>query len=504
MKRKRAAAAVLAAVGMLALYSLPVLAVEPSRSYTYNEEKEAVPSPNGFQVQQVIYGKDLPCLSFSNAQDLFVDSDGNLYLLDSGNARVLLLDQYFAFVKELSAFRWQGEELTLSPGAEGIVYQEATGLLYIADTASDRIVVSDLEGTVRDVYEKPVSSLLEEGVPFAPKKLIVDNTGMLYVLSKNVNTGALLIDQDHRFLGFYGTNDVKETLTVRMERLWRGIMTEEQRKQSEYSFQPMEFNNLFWSKDRFVYAVSQQNQYLETEVSKLNATGENILEVMPYGELTRRDDLPVAFADITVDEDGFFTIVDRNNGKLYQYDKSSNLLAVSGGIGQQEGLFSSPSAVGTNSRGELIVLDAKKNCLVVLEPTLYGEMIRESVKLYNQGLYLESIESWKEVLRMNFNFSLAYVGLGKAEMQQGNYAQAMSYFQKGGDQENYSAAKSALRDQRLEDHFGLVLLLAATAVVAVLFCESIGRFFRWLLAALSALPARLSGGLSARKRRGAQ
>ena len=156
MKRKRAAAAVLAAVGMLALYSLPVLAVEPSRSYTYNEEKEAVPSPNGFQVQQVIYGKDLPCLSFSNAQDLFVDSDGNLYLLDSGNARVLLLDQSFAFVKELSAFRWQGEELTLSPGAEGIFYQEATGLLYIADTASDRIVVSDLEGTVRDVYEKPV------------------------------------------------------------------------------------------------------------------------------------------------------------------------------------------------------------------------------------------------------------------------------------------------------------------------------------------------------------
>lgn len=152
----------------------------------------------------MIYGKDLPCLSFSNAQDLFVDSDGNLYLLDSGNARVLLLDQSFAFVKELSAFRWQGEELTLSPGAEGIFYQEATGLLYIADTASDRIVVSDLEGTVRDVYEKPVSSLLEEGVPFAPKKLIVDNTGMLYVLSKNVNTGALLIDQDHRFLGFYG------------------------------------------------------------------------------------------------------------------------------------------------------------------------------------------------------------------------------------------------------------------------------------------------------------
>lgn len=90
--------------------------------------------------------------------------------------------------------------------------------------------MSDLEGTVRDVYEKPVSSLLEEGVPFAPKKLIVDNTGMLYVLSKNVNTGALLIDQDHRFLGFYGTNDVKETLTVRMERLWRGIMTEEQRQ----------------------------------------------------------------------------------------------------------------------------------------------------------------------------------------------------------------------------------------------------------------------------------
>lgn len=497
MKLKRAVAATFAAIGMLALYSLQAFGVEPNRSYTYNEEKEAVPSPNGFQVQQVVYGKDLPCQSFSSAQDLFVDSAGNLYLLDSGNARVIFLDSDYQFVKELSSFQGQGETLTLSPGAEGIFYQETAGLLYIADTAADRILVSDLEGKVQDIYEKPVSSLLEEGVPFAPKKLVVDNTGMLYVLSKNVNTGALLIDREHRFLGFYGTNDVKETLTVRIERLWRGMMTEEQRKQSEFSFQPMEFNNLFWSSDRFVYAVSQQNQYLETEVSKLNATGENILEVMPYGEMTRRDNLPVAFADIAVDEEGFFTIVDRNNGKIYQYDKSSNLLAVSGGIGQQEGLFSSPSAIGANSRGELMVLDAKKNCLVILEPTLYGKMVRKAIQLYNQGLYLESIDSWKEVLRMNFNFSLAYVGLGKAEMQQENYAQAMDYFQKGGDRENYSAAKEALRDQRLKEHFGLVLLLAAVAVVVVLFYESIGRFFKWL-------SVKLFGGFSMGKRRGVQ
>ena len=44
------------------------------------------------------------------------------------------------------------------------------------------------------VYEKPVDELLDASVPFKPKKIIVDNMGIMYVTSGNINTGALMID----------------------------------------------------------------------------------------------------------------------------------------------------------------------------------------------------------------------------------------------------------------------------------------------------------------------
>ena len=69
MKCKRIAALLLAVL-LAALSAAPALCVEPNRSFTYDEENRAVPSPNAFQVQQVIYGKDMPCGPFLSAQDM--------------------------------------------------------------------------------------------------------------------------------------------------------------------------------------------------------------------------------------------------------------------------------------------------------------------------------------------------------------------------------------------------------------------------------------------------
>ena len=193
--------------------------------------------------------------------------------------------------------------------------------------------MSDLNGNIQKIYEKPVSELLDPEQPYKPQKIVVDNMGIMYVTSGTVNTGALLIDSANHFLGFYGTNKIKQSAEVIAEYMWRRILTDEQNAQSETSFQPVEFNNIFWSEDRFVYAVSPTNDNVESPVVKLNALGNSVfVEGEGFGDLEAQnrsdtEDANPNFIDITVDQDGFFTIVDSVSNKLYQYDNECNLIA---------------------------------------------------------------------------------------------------------------------------------------------------------------------------------
>ncbi|MBO5197658.1 MAG: hypothetical protein J6B85_03945 [Lachnospiraceae bacterium] len=437
----------------------------PDQAYTYDSENTAVPAPNSFQVKTIISEVTLGCDVFSDPQDLFVDSEDQMYILDSGKCRVLWINENYELVKIIDTFSWNGEPLTLAKGAQGLFYQETTGNLYISDTNNNRIIVCDRTGEVSRIYEKPITDLLEEGVEYKPAKIIVDNMEIMYVISQNVNTGALLIDSDNTFLGFYGVNSIKNTLEVQIEFMWRSIMTEEQIRQSQVSFQPTGFNNLYWTKDRFVYAVSPVSDTIESPVVKLNALGKNVLQGDTFGDLadTSITQNPI-FIDITADDEGAFTVLDSSTGKLYQYDNSCNLLSVFGGLGSQKGLFTLPIAIESNSKNEILILDSKKNTVTVMEQTYYGEMIRDALSLYNAGRYEEALEPWLEVLRMNANYNTAYIGIGKAYMNMKEYEQAMYYFELVEDTENYAMAKSRLRGEKLQEHFAVI----AGAVILVM------------------------------------
>ena len=119
------------------------------------------------------------------------------------------------------------------------------------------------------------------------------------------------------------------------------------------------------------------------------------------------------------------------------------------------------------------MLDAGKRTITVMEQTFYGKMIRTANYLYNQGLYMESVEPWMEVLRMNANYTQAYMGLGKAYMSMGEYEQAMEYFQLGKDKEGYGEAKAALRDERVRENFALIAAIVVIALIGILFYEKI-------------------------------
>ena len=471
--RKSILCLLLAVILVLSFSGTVTFAAQPDRTFTYEDDNTPVPSTNVYQVKIIIDEAITGTDKMKNPTDIYIDHDDNIYILDAGNSRVLVLDKNYKLVKELREFTYNGEKTTLAVGAQGLFYREENQRLYIADTENNRVIVTALDGTISKIFEKPVDELLNPATQYKPKKIIVDNMGIMYITSANINTGALLVDSSNQFLGFYGTNKLKETAGMKVERIWRTLF---KKAMSSTTYQPVEFYNMYWSEDRFVYTVSPLVDTVASSVSKLNALGNNIFtKDLDYYQLAEdRSFENMILSDITVDKEGAITILETSAGRLYHYDEGCNLLAVFGGYGYQEGLYERPVAIESDSKNNLYVLDQVKNSVTVLEQTFYGQMIRSANYLFNQGLYEDSIEPWMEVLRMNANYTPAYMGLGKAYISMCEYETAMDYFKLGQDKEGYAEAKAALRDERIRDNFGVVAVVVIVVLIAILFYEKIG------------------------------
>jgi len=475
---KKAIVAILVMVLMLSSFGTVAYARQPDKAFTYDHTgTEAVPSSNIYQVKLIVDESVMGTTKMSAPTDLFIDKQDRIFVLDGGNCRVLVLDNTYKCIKVLEEFTYKEEKLTLAEGAQGLFFRDSSQMLYIADTENNRVLVTDLEGNVSKVYEKPVDELLDPNDEYKPKKIIVDNMGIMYVTSGSINTGALLIDSANNFLGFYGINKIKASAEVLAEYLWRSIMTDAMKAQSELSFQPVEFYNIFWSEDRFVYAVSPINDKVASSVVKLNALGndvsprtiefsEDYLKSFHYSAAMR-------LQDITVDDEGAITLLEMQTGRLFQYDSECNLLAVFGGTGYQKGSFRTPVSIESDSDKNIYVLDADKNTITVMEQTFYGQMIRTANRLYNDGLYLESIEPWQEVLRMNANYTQAYVGMGKAYMSMGEYDKAMEYFELGQSKSDFGEAKAARREQIIRNNFAVIAIVIIVLLLGTLFFDQI-------------------------------
>lgn len=479
--RKVIVSLLLIMVLILSSFSTVVYAKQPDKAYTYDGE-DAVPSTNAYQVKLIVDETVMGSTQLNKPTDIFVDDSDRTFVLDAGNCRILILDQDYRCIKELKEFTYNGETLTLAEGAQGMFFRESNQCLYIADTENNRILITDLDGNVKRIHEKPVDELLNPDDPYKPEKIIVDNMGIMYVTSGYVNTGALLVDSANNFLGFYGINKIKATSEILMEYLWRSILSDEANKLSGESFQPVEFNNLFWTEDRFVYAVSPLSDTVASAIVKLNALGNDVSpQKIDFSAIAKNSGLKnMMLEDLTVDKEGAITVLEMSTGRIFQFDEGCNLLVIFGGLGYQKGSFTLPVSIESDSKNNLLVLDAEKNTITVMEQTFYGKMIRQANYLYNQGLYEESIEPWTEVLRMNANYTQAYVGMGKAYMSMGEYETAMDYFKLGYDQANYGEAKAALRAERVRENFALIAAVVVLAMVGILCSDQIKSIASWL------------------------
>lgn len=444
----------------------------PYYQYNYDVYLHEIPSAAGYYPVKVIKGDDIGVGEFKNPTDVYVDANNMIYIMDSGNKRLVICDQNFKLKKVISKFFDTNGEVQIAE-PEGI-FVDKNGLIYICDKGSKLVWIINQEGKVIRTIEKPVSDLKAAQKDFVPFKVVVDNAGVIYVLSLGSFEGAYMFDQNGSFLGFYGSNKVIVTWQLLVDRFWKSILTKEQ-KSSMVRYLPTECTSIDIGKDGFIYTTSNLTDVSQGEIRKLNYLGENILWYKKQGQTRDFGDIPkyygkeledTYFIDIDVTKDGFINALDYERGRIFQYDQNANLLFICGGKGDQVGTFRDPVAIDSINN-TLLVLDKLKGSITVFEETLLGKLVHKATLLYNDGKYEEAKRLWEQVHKMDFNFALAQVGLGKALLRMNKFENAMYYFRLANDKDGYSEAKENLRNDFLKRNFGVLATLFIILIIAI-------------------------------------
>ncbi len=436
-----------------------------AETYTYDYWGNTVSTPDGYRVAATYFGDDFGIGAMKNPTDVFVAADGLVYICDSGNNRVICLDEKYRLIKVVTQLN-DGKNALKLQTPEGIFVDE-TGNMYICLKEMGLVVKADSNGNVVSKYERPESDLLQDTFEFKPSRVLVSDSGTVFVMVKGFYLGAIVYKQSGEFLTFFGSNEVKVTAKMVANRLFRKLMTEEQKsKLSRYV--PVQYDGFDIDKNNFVFTCT--SNALSQEIRKINTLGDNVLsEKGNMGDLQsafilgRVED--TAFVDICVDANGFISAVDSTRGRIFQYDKDGTLITICGGKGDGTGLFASPCAIDEQG-DDLLVIDNERASLTVLKPTEYGALLREGTVLFNKGLYAQSRDIWKSVLDKNVNCELAYNGIGKAEFADENYFEAMRCFKLANNREEYSESFKQYRNIKIKQVFPYVI--TAIVIVAVI------------------------------------
>lgn len=398
--------------------------------------------------------------SLKKPQDLFIDGEDRLYVADTGNHRIVMMDKSGNILRIFGS----GENLTKENGKladpKG-VFVDKDGMVYTADTGNQRIVLFASDGRMIRALEKPQSPLLGIDFSYQPAKLIVDSRNYIYVVGQGNQKGLIMLDSEGGFRGFFGGNKVQTGLADALLRLF---YTKEQRR--GISNMPFSFNNVFNSADGFIYATT--TGLMNKQVRKLNAIGGDAL---PNASRDFSDEsLPQAlnkqnFIDVTVDAKGNMTIIDKQFGRMYQYDNAGNMFFAFGGKGSGHGLFASPTAIEVDSHGILYVLDETRNHIQKFRPTPFTNHLHQANDLYNQGKYEEAIHQWREVLRLDSYYTIALNAMGQIRLRQENYPEAMANFKLADSKYGYSVAFYEQRRIFVSTHFAAIATSAVGGVI---------------------------------------
>lgn len=495
---------------LAASMTVTAFADEPYESYIYDTWEDAIPSQSAYRVDKTVTGfemgltrltdkndelfvsEDAPT-SLKNGQDMFYDTDAKeFWICDTDNARIIRLDENMKLIgcytgvkgKTKIAVGEDGESKFNTPTSIYVkksIFSDDT-YIYIADSENNRVLKATAKsGRELDLvmeYTKPDSKLYTSS-SFVPSKVLADKAENVYAVCKSVNTGSVEFSKEGEFQGYYGANRVEVTAAVIAQKLWRKIASKEQ-VSSMVRNVPVEYANFDIDEDGFIYTVTEAANAKTDAVKKLNPAGYNIWDndvgdKYKFGDIelkvaTQTSVTETRLTDIVVSDNGVINVLDYSSGRVFQYDRECNLLSIFGtknSDSDEKGSFISPNAVEANGN-KVYVLDGSKNDITVFTETSFGSEMHYAAELYDQGRYSEAQPTWEKVLNRDGGYPLAYIGLGKAALNEGEYTKALHYFKTAYDQDDYDKAFKYAREDFIRDHFTLMLVIILVIVALLI------------------------------------
>ena len=464
-------------IGLILLFSL-ILSVGLTASartpyanyYIQEKEKTAKPIPAAYETSTVIDFLSTETGKLKNPEDMFIDEDGKIYVADTGNNRIVVYSADYKFLFEISSKGTYAEgDLSALKDPTGVYVDPDDGAIIVADSGNGRIVEFTKYGNLRYSYPKPESEILAQDFSYQPEKVTKDSRGFMYVTNKGDSNGIMQLNTNGEFISYYGTNKVNLSFWESIAKL---LWSREDRKGTVVTL-PYTFTNIYSSDDGYMYATTTTET--PPQVRKINIGGSDVL----YGAYDFRDSSIMSsfaqvnqiFCDVTVDKYNNMLIVDRQYGRVYEYDERGNNLFAFGTKGTGYGQLSYPVSIESyadvvvNENGEeeivnlrVFVLNKTTGNITVFKPTEFANIVHKANALYSDGKYEDAKTKWEEVLKMNNYYTLALVNKGNILLRQEQNEAAYACFEEA---ENATFASEAYEERRadfLKEYFSWIII----------------------------------------------
>jgi len=434
----------------------------------------------------------------AGSTDIVADHEGNLYIADTGNNRIVILNNYdYKTIGIIKTYTDEYGKTQSFNGPTGVFVTDPTLMvdgsqeIYVCDTNNKRIVVFDTDYQYVRTIEEPENALLEEN-DFVPYAIAVDLYGRIFVVSRNCSKGVIVLSDSGEFTGFIGAQKVTTSL---IDQIWDRFQSAQDRLTQSRNLS-IPFNNITVDDEGFVYVtinftekedLSQQLSSITSKsatyspVKKLNSRGVEIMKrngfFDPGGEVVRGAGVSHSdvskIIDVSLGNEGSWTILDSSRSRLYTYDQNGNLLFAFGDKGAQVGngvAYVAMTYQVVDGVYNLVLLDSTGTTgvrLSVFHPTKYCDTIMEALHNQNIHNYSATIDNWQKILTSNNNFDLAYIGIGKALYSQGRFEEAMDMLSSAYETDYYAKAFTEVRKDSISKTL-ILLVLGLIAVVVAL------------------------------------